>query len=378
MLQKLLLFKETDEATVPTNPTCYTLQVENFGVKASQKSEVNTLIGSGRGAARKTYGNFDIGGNIDFIWSTENAPILLHHGIGKATAVTDATTTSWAAATAYAVGDMENHSDGTHTLVCKTAGTSGSIEPSLSGVSNGATVADGGVVWYVQKRLKKYVGERADCLDTFGVEATDGYTCTGGTDSYTRFLGLRINSLPLSLNGGAMSLKSSVDTVGMKKEDSIIDSSFTNLLALSGASEVALDNDSYSIDQCTVYINGVAAAQTTDFAMTTSNNASVQDGLNREKISDLGQVENSGSIKCLFDTDKYKRASEHTVQSAKIEFKKENGCKITINYPTFEMDAVDKVFETNKSTMLDIPIYAFDTEANKSVTYEVISPLSSY
>lgn len=378
MISKLLLFKETTKGVIPSNPKCFSIKAESFGIKVSQGSETNTLLGSGRGADRKTYGTDKVDGDLPIIWDTDNAPIWLHHGVGAPTAVTNATTQVWAASTVHATGDMINHTDGIHTLVVKTVGTTAGAIPTLGSLTRGNTVIDGSVVWIVMPLLKRYTGERADCLESFGIEVTDSNTCDGGTDSYTRFLGMFINSLPMSIAGGTLGIKSSLGMIGMTKEDSLLDASFVNLSVQAGFMETVLENEFYSLDNCVFELNGATSVTVSDFDVTTSNNVSMEDALNNKKIENIGQVTNDGNISLLFNTQVYKDAASHADQSAKLTFTKPNGCKMIISYPSFAMDKVDKLFETNKNTMLKIPLSAFDTTANKSITYEVISPLQSY
>ena len=377
MIKSILLYKEATPGVVPSNPKGYSIKVESFGLKSTQKSEKKQLLGDGRGASRNTYGFESVDGDLGFVLDEDNVPIIMYHTIGAFTSSGDASADDWASSTAYAVGDIVNHSNGMQSLTCKVAGTSGSDEPTVSGV-RGATVVDGSVVWIEMPRLKRYKGERADCLESFGVEVEDKNGCPAGESSFSRYVGLYANTLPLSLSGGGQSVSSSVSTVGMKKEDSLLDDNFVNLSAMSGYTHVDTVQSFYSVKDLSVYINGVKAEKTTEVSITSTNNVSMTDALNGEKVEELGQIENSGSIKCLFNTQKYKDAANNGVQSLRLEFKKQNGCMYVVEYPQFEMEKVDKVFETNKTTSLDIPINAFDTQDNKSVKYDIISPLPSY
>jgi len=377
MIKNILLYKESTVGVVPSSPKGYSIKVESFGLKSTQQSEKKQLLGDGRGASRNIYGTESVDGDLGFVLDEDNAPIIMYHTVGAFSSSGDASSDEWASDTAYTVGDIVNHSNGTTSLTCKTAGTSGSSEPAVSG-TRGATVADNGVVWIEMPRLKRYIGERADCLESFGVEVEDKNGCPSGASAYTRYCGLFANTLPLSLSGGGQSVGCSVSTVGTKKEDSLIDDGYENLSAKTGFSLVETVQNFYGIKDLSVYINGVKASKTTEVAITSTNNVSMADALNGEKVDDIGQIENSGSIKCLFNTQKYKDAATNTVQSLKIEFKKADGCMCVIEYPQFEMEKVDKVFETNKTTSLDIPINAFDTKESKSVKYEIVSPLPSY
>jgi len=374
MSVKILLWKEAVKGEIPANPQCYVLKAESFGIKVAQASETNTLLGSGRGADRKTYGTDTVSGDIPIIWDTDNAPIFMHHAIGAPTAVANATVDAWAATTLYAKGDMVNHSNGTHTLVCRIAGTSGAAEPAITTQLRGDIIGDATATWILMPLLKRYTGERADALESFGVEVAD----TNGTTAFSRYLGLHINSLPLSVAGGTIGIKSSLGILGMTKEDSDLDATYEEMSAKTGFAESPLESDFYSLDSCTFELNGSTAEVTTGFDMTISNNVTMEDALNNKKVENIGQVVNDGNINLLFDAQVYKDAADHVDQAIKLTFAKANGCKMIVNFPTVAMDKIDKVFETNKNTMLSIPVSAFDTNVEKSITYEVISPLQSY
>ena len=384
-----LIWKEATPNTIPTSPSCFKYRIESTDVKSEQRNETISLLGMGRGASRKAFGLFDVSGNQGFVWNTDNAPILLSLAIGAATSTANATSDSWAATTVYAKGDLVNHSDGLHTLVCYTAGTSGSTEPDLSAYTTAAagrderTPADGTVVWIIMPLLQEQSGERADCITSFGVELMDDNTCTTTDPDYCRYTGMYINSIPFSLAGDTISLKSSAAMVGMEEEDSIIvtdaGGTYEEMSAKSGYAETELYQDNWSLADLTYTFNGSASAlQTSAFDMTINNNVTLDDVIETDqgKIPNFGIIDVSGSFTILLDKTLYAEAAGHAVKSSKHTFQKANGCLMEIELPQFVLEKTYKMYETAKSVSCQIPFSAFDSDALKSITWRTISPVA--
>ena len=380
-LKKVLVWSETTPDVIPTSPTCFLLKTESFGINAPQNSETNNELGNGRGASQKAYGTLAIGGDLGMIWNTDNAPFLLKHGIGDATATANATVATWGATTAYTIGDMVNHSNGTHTLVCKSAGTSDASEPSVAS-GRGARVTDGTVIWIIMPLLKEQSGVRGDCITSFGLEVEDDNSCGAVSDpQFTRYTGLHIGTLPISISGGMNAKKSSVSVTGMSEEDSILvadaGGTYTDMANKAGYTVTEMISDYFLLQDCTFYLDGVKASiKTTAFEATINNTVGVEDALNDEKIESVGNVEVSGSFNMLMDKTLFAEASGHATKSAKFVFQKDNGCLMELEFPQFKLEKTFKAYDVAKSTMVSIPFSAFDTTTEKSVKWRTISPIT--
>lgn len=383
-VNKILFWKEASIGVIPTSPKCYAMQVESYGLTGEQQTEDNVLIGSGRAANKKTYGIVDVAGDLGIIYSTDNMLLFLVHGVGATETTADATADSWAGTTAYAKGDLVNHSDGLHTLTCNVAGTSAASEPDLSAYTTinagrGTQVTDDGTVtWIIMPKLYQHTGSRGDCLASAGLEIADKDGCSGGDPDYVRKRGLFLNTLSFAMTGDTKGVKSSIAFLGTAEDDSRHDDAYTEMSAQAGFTEQELVNDFYSYDDCTVKLNGVAATKTASVDFSINNNISVDNGVNDAKIENIGQVAISGTVVMVFNATQYAAAKNHTVQSLSFEFTKANGCAATITLPQFEMAKVDKKYNTGKSTILEIPFSAFDTGDVKSITYDVIGPIATY
>ena len=382
-VNKILMWKEAETGVIPANPTCYVLNAENYNVTGAQSTETNVLLGNGRGASKNTYGATTISGDIPIIWDTDNMLLWLVHGVGETTATVAATTDTWADATVYAKGDIVNNSDGLHSLVCYVGGTSDALEPDLSAYTTasagrGTEIEDGTVTWIIMPKLWKNTGERGDCLASFGAEVEDGNACTGATAKYTRKTGLFANSIGFSVSGDTNGLKTTVAVVGVKEQDSSLDESYTEMSAQAGFTEVGMTKDFWSYDEVTVKIDGEAAVKTSMTDFTITNNITVDNGVNNDKIENIGVIQISGNINGEFREEWYRDAKNHTKKSVSLEFSKANGCSAIITLPQIEMAKVDKVYDTQKNTMLNIPFSAFDLSDSKSITYEVVGQIQTY
>lgn len=381
-MAKMLLFKETTPGSIPSNPVCYAMSAEGYNINAPQDSETNTLIGKGRSVSKNTYGPTNISGDIPIIYTTDNALIFAVHGIGEVTTSAAATADSWAATTAYAKGDLVNHSDGLHTLVCYVAGTSGATEPDLSAYTTSAAgrgiqVTDGTVTWIIMPKLWSNAGVRGDCLKSFGIEVEDNDACAGGASEYNRKLGIYVNTIGLNMTGDTKGVKYSLGCVGTNEEDSILDASYTEMSAQVGFSEVTLEDDFYSYDDCTVEIDAEAATVIDSCDITITNNVTVKNKLNQSKEGNVGTPNISGNLNATFRSDWYQDAKNHTTKTLKFTYSKANGCQFIVQLQ-IEMAKVDKLFSTNENTMLNIPFSAFDTSTVESVQYSVIGPIQTY
>lgn len=386
-LQKILLFKEATPDVIPTSPTCYALKAESVGITASQNSETNNELGAGRGASAKSFGTLNISGDLGLIWNTDNAPILLTHGVGDAVTTADATADVWAISTVTTKGEMVNHSDGLHTLVCYVGGTTHAVtEPDLSGyvtagAGRGVRIDDATVTWIIMPKLTKQTGVRGECLTSFGLEIEDDNSCGASAPTFCRYTGLYASTLPFNIAGSTNAVKSSVSTAGMSEEDSILvedaGGTYEEMSAKAGFTETEVISDYFFLEDCEFFLDGITAPiKTTSFDATINNNVTMEDALNKEKIDNIGIVVIDGTFSIIMDNTLFAEASAHVSKSAKFVFQKANGCSMTLEFPQLKLEKTYKEFSTDKTTMLTIPFSAFDTSDVKSVTWETISPTS--
>ena len=375
-LKEVLLYPESTPNEKPSTIKSFGIKLESFGLQAQQQSETNTLLGGGRGASAKAFGATDVSGDLGFIISTENAPILLSHAIGTRTQVPTAVTHSTALpkSTNVTRGTRYTHStvgSGLEIVVTKSGRTSSST-PSFSGKTDGYTLTYGSAEVKVVKKLWRHTGGRSDHLHSFGIEVT----ATDGTNNeYCTYTGVYMNSFPFSISGSTNAVKAGISCVGMGEMDSLVmGGAYNTIRGHSTLTEVG--NDYFYLEDCTFKMNGqVASTKTTQFDITINNNITIEDGLNKAKIENFGIVSIEGSFSVLMDKDLYKDALNHVNKNIEFIFEKDTGEKLILKFPQLKLERTYREFSTDKSVMLTVPFSAFDTDTVTSVTWECFSPL---
>lgn len=456
-LKKIRLYAETTGGAVPSNPKAYLTKLEGQNVKITQDTEEINLFGANGEASEKGYGAKNVAGDIPMVWGADNAPFFLKYGIGaplvqnsveagvawvtatayaigdevdhtdglhtlvvvalKGTGTSGATipdltayTTdtagrgelvvdnaganqltwviiprrkAWTASTAYPVGKIVNHSDGVHSLVVYSVagtGTSALAEPVLTDLDRGDTIVDNAganqITWMVMPLMVEYFGERSPCLDYFGLEASDAEGCAVGTENYSRYQGLRVNTLNFAVTGASMSIKTAVGVDGLSKADSILDAGFVALEDTAGYTEQELEDDFFSFDSSSLLIDDVAVTELTDLSINITQNVSSKPTFNGGRKSSQGVISVSGNVKAYMDNQRYIDAKNHVNTKLELEFTKVNGARMSLKLPQYKMDEVDKMYDLAEDIALDIPFNAHGTLDSKSVYWSATSPIS--
>ncbi len=366
-------YKEDVVGTKPASPTNLLLaSAEGFSVVETQASEDVVCIGGDGEAGGKAYGSSSFAGDIPLVLTGDLMPIVLHHAIGAADTVADATTESWGATTAYTVDDIINHSDGTHTLVCSGAGTSGSTEPVITSLNEFDTIADATATWTVRPLLQLYTGKRQSCLDSFGLELNISGACSGESDEYERTGGCFINTIEFGKGGSDNSLKTTVGVIGANRDSSITNASYT----AQGGTDVSLSKEYFGNCDLDVYIDNVIAQNITSLKTPINRNITSEDTLVCDSnIINVGTIAVDGSIAGLFSTDLYLKGNDHTPHELKLVYT-HKGDVTTITYPRIIFEKSPIKVEAQKNAMIDGKFTAIGDSTTPSVNYTCISGIS--
>ena len=263
-IEKILLTKLDAEGNIPANPTLLNICFEEFTLKDVKKfEEFGCLTKDGK--LTTEVGN-DIEGGAKIRLDAQTMAVILTHTLGQVTSTTDATTNDWSASTEYAKGDIVNHSDGKHTLVCVNVyddKKTGGDEPAVTSKS----VRDGNVKWAVSKKLLLQTYKMQDSCPLFAVE----YQLTDGVDKfYKRFSGAEMSTLPLNISGESSTYEVDFDFKCASVTDNQKADWGTNLAAMAGAKIVSLGRDFFggSCELSKAYINNVLVTDTESISMT--------------------------------------------------------------------------------------------------------------
>ena len=378
-LKEVAFIKETTPGVFQTTPKLYKLGVMGFALAPTQKTEQNTELGQDGQATAMDTGSLDIAGNLNMKSKTGLMPILLHSVVGKSTKV-DATTDDWTAATVYigpadkySAGQMVNHSDGLHTLVVKSvsgAGTSGAVEPDISGLKEYDSVVDNEVTWIVRKKLYKHTGTSDIDMQSLGVYAKSNTAQGGGVDFEQYFTGMFLNSISFAKASGTIVYKQDVPTVGLNYKDN----TQLDWQTLVPSGTVEIEDKSFSFNDMKVTIAGVEPEKASEFNLTLNRNVAVEDEVKQgSKDYNVPVMTMDGNLKLKFTKEKWAEVYDNPTKDLVITYANRSGDKISLTFPSVKTMLGTKETTTDKYDYITVPLSASGSANQKTLSYETIT-----
>ena len=378
-LKEVAFIKETTPGVFQTTPKLYKLGVMGFALAPTQKTEQNTELGQDGQATAMDTGSLDIAGNLNMKSKTGLMPILLHSVVGKSTKV-DATTDDWTAATVYigpadkySAGQMVNHSDGLHTLVVKSVsgtGTSGAVEPDISGLKEYDSVVDNEVTWIVRKKLYKHTGTSDIDMQSLGVYAKSNTAQGGGVDFEQYFTGMFLNSISFAKASGTIVYKQDVPTVGLNYRDN----TQLDWQALVPSGTVEIEDKSFSFNDMKVTIAGVEPEKASEFNLTLNRNVTVEDEVKQgSKDYNVPVMTMDGNLKLKFTKEKWAEVYDNPTKKLVITYANRSGDKISLTFPSVKTMLGTKETTTDKYDYITVPLSASGSASQKTLSYETIT-----
>ena len=378
-LKEVAFIKETTPGVFQTTPKLYKLGVMGFALAPTQKTEQNTELGQDGQATAMDTGSLDFAGNLNMKSKTGLMPILLHSVVGKSTKV-DATTDDWTAATVYigpadkfSAGQMVNHSDGLHTLVVKSvsgAGTSGAVEPDISGLKEYDSVADNEVTWIVRKKLYKHTGTSDIDMQSLGVYAKSNTAQGGGVNFEQYFTGMFLNSISFAKASGTIVYKQDVPTVGLNYRDN----TQLDWQTLVPSGIVEIEDKSFSFNDMKVTIAGVEPEKASEFNLTLNRNVTVEDEVKQgSKDYNVPVMTMDGNLKLKFTKEKWAEVYDNPTKDLVITYANRSGDKISLTFPSVKTMLGTKETTTDKYDYITVPLSASGSASQKTLSYETIT-----
>ena len=378
-LKEVAFIKETTPGVFQTTPKLYKLGVMGFALAPTQKTEQNTELGQDGQATAMDTGSLDFAGNLNMKSKTGLMPILLHSVVGKSTKV-DATTDDWTAATVYigpadkfSAGQMVNHSDGLHTLVVKSvsgAGTSGAVEPDISGLKEYDSVADNEVTWIVRKKLYKHTGTSDIDMQSLGVYAKSNTAQGGGVNFEQYFTGMFLNSISFAKASGTIVYKQDVPTVGLNYRDN----TQLDWVPLVPSETVEIEDKSFSFNDMKVTIAGVEPEKASEFNLTLNRNVAVEDEVKQgSKDYNVPVMTMDGNLKLKFTKEKWAEVYDNPTKKLVITYANRSGDKISLTFPSVKTMLGTKETTTDKYDYITVPLSASGSASQKTLSYETIT-----
>lgn len=378
-LKEVAFIKETTPGVFQTTPKLYKLGVMGFALAPTQKTEQNTELGQDGQATAMDTGSLDIAGNLNMKSKTGLMPILLHSVVGKSTKV-DATTDDWTAATVYigpadkfSAGQMVNHSDGLHTLVVKSVsgtGTSGAVEPDISGLNEYDSVVDNEVTWIVRKKLYKHTGTSDIDMQSLGVYAKSNTAQGGGVNFEQYFTGIFLNSISFAKASGTIVYKQDVPTVGLNYKDN----TQLDWQTLVPSGTVEIEDKSFSFNDMKVTIAGVEPEKASEFNLTLNRNVTVEDEVKQgSKDYNVPVMTMDGNLKLKFTKEKWAEVYDNPTKKLVITYANRSGDKISLTFPSVKTMLGTKETTTDKYDYITVPLSASGSASQKTLSYETIT-----
>lgn len=378
-LKEVAFIKETTPGVFQTTPKLYKLGVMGFALAPTQKTEQNTELGQDGQATAMDTGSLDFAGNLNMKSKTGLMPILLHSVVGKSTKV-DATTDDWTAATVYigpadkfSAGQMVNHSDGLHTLVVKSvsgAGTSGAVEPDISGLKEYDSKVDNEVTWIVRKKLYKHTGTSDIDMQSLGVYAKSNTAQGGGVNFEQYFTGMFLNSISFAKASGTIVYKQDVPTVGLNYRDN----TQLDWVPLVPSGTVEIEDKSFSFNDMKVTINGVEPEKASEFNLTLNRNVTVEDEVKQgSKDYNVPVMTMDGNLKLKFTKEKWAEVYDNPTKKLVITYANRSGDKISLTFPSVKTMLGTKETTTDKYDYITVPLSASGSASQKTLSYETIT-----
>ena len=378
-LKEVAFIKETTPGVFQTTPKLYKLGVMGFALAPTQKTEQNTELGQDGQATAMDTGSLDIAGNLNMKSKTGLMPILLHSVVGKSTKV-DATTDDWTAATVYigpadkySAGQMVNHSDGLHTLVVKSVsgtGTSGAVEPDISGLNEYDSVVDNDVTWIVRKKLYKHTGTSDIDMQSLGVYAKSNTAQGGGVNFEQYFTGIFLNSISFAKASGTIVYKQDVPTVGLNYRDN----TQLDWVPLVPSGTVEIEDKSFSFNDVKVTIAGVEPEKASEFNLTLNRNVTVEDEVKQgSKDYNVPVMTMDGNLKLKFTKEKWAEVYDNPTKKLVITYANRSGDKISLTFPSVKTMLGTKETTTDKYDYITVPLSASGSASQKTLSYETIT-----
>ena len=386
-LNSVEVYKEDIAGQIPVSPK--TLEIKGLttlDIKESQKTETNPTLDAGGQGSKKDRGTSEFSGNMELKYTPDLMPFIVTHAVGNPTTVVSAATGAWADSTAFVkfdkftrVGDIVTLSTTSdYYLVCKTAGTTDSTEPTPTKV--GEIIVDGTVVWEARKPIFKYEGVSEPCLVSFGLEGKSTSGCsTTPTDFIKRIGGLFLDGFEMKKASGDVIFKSSVAAKGMNADDNVINSVFESVSAKAGYEKTVTIDRAYGYEDLKVQLGGSEPVDARDFSLSLSRNVGIEDGVALGvKVQDNPALTLEGSINLKFTKEQYEKYYNENSEEVKVLYGSDSGVVAHFTMASVGGDRVDPDMATDKVHYLSVPLTASGDKNTPTMSYVIYSEVNYF
>ncbi len=373
-LKDMLIVKEDGNGDIPANPTLLRICINGFDLaEEPQFDEKGCLLSSTK---KRVETSVDFSGGLTVDLDADMSPVIATHIFGSPTTVSDATAEVWQTATAEAVSDIVNHSDGVHTLVCTKivgAGLTGGIEPTIPAEKRGSKITDNEVTWVVMPKLIKYEFRFETTSPTFTIE----YKLEDGSSNtfYKQYSGVDMSQLPIALTGDTSVPEISLDLKPKAAIDSEDDNWIMNLEGITGAQVAILGRD-YLGGACSnliLEIDDVQAGDYDEANMTIDKQLTTENRINCTKTNKRDPIQ-SGSMTKDFTISDYADFAAKTTFKMEFIFKNAQGASALFLFPKTEPSGAEPLLESSDQVLISPELSATDDDNGYASYATIIAP----
>jgi len=363
------------------SPIIFPLSVTENSIEAKQSTKEIDFVGQCCGS-KVVFGAKEVSGSMGGVLTSSTAAVMMQHIFGKFDTVENATTDVWATATVMAYGDMVNHSDGTHTLVCTKSGATGEVEPTIVEIDK--KIVDNTAHWVAVDLMKKGITNSSKKPRSVAIEKK--FVKDDGSFVYVRLENVTFSKTDIASVGSDIDMKWSIDATGARVTDSF-DDGFVALADMGSAKTIKPFSDFYMNDEETAgtcaFRDGAPVEEYDEMSFIIERKVEKSKALpskvGNEFVAKAPIVSKDLTAKGKFsiyanDTD-YLNFKNHTPFDATISLQNNLGSKVTATFKGVVPNYADISIEDCMDSKLESELFVTggcDTFA--PVTIEVIFP----
>ena len=372
----------TNAGELPTVPIIFPLTgITDYSITAKETSKETDFLGQCCGT-NVVFGEKDVSGSMSGVLTSSTAAIVMQHMFGEFDSNVDATADAWATATVVAYGDIVNHTDGTHSLVCTKSGTTGATEPTIVGLNK--KIVDGTANWSAVSLQKKGITNTSKKPRNAAIELK--FKRDDGSFMYVRYENVTFSKTDIAAVLGDIDMKWNVDVIGARVTDAL-DDGFVALADMANAKTIVPFDDYYMNDEVTggscAYRDGVLVDDFEEMSFSIERKvekskaiAKLVDGLFVARPPEVSKdIKAKGKFMIYANDSDYENFKSHTPFDATVKLKNNLASEVTATFKDVVPGFSDISIEDCMDSKLESELFVTGGCANVApVTIEVIYP----
>lgn len=342
--------------------------VTAFTVDDKPQKETVDLIANGGQQASDIVGSRKYSGNLDINVATGLLVALVSGTYGSATQ-TATTAGTWAASIVTVKDEVKKLSGGKY-IVAQNAGTTGTVEPVITGKVDYDNLAiDNNVVWKLRDNLYTSTAHASGfCTDKFFVIERVQEGCGSANVFDTIMENVEMTSFNFSKADGTIGVKQTIPLMATKSRRS----SELDYADITVTSTVSLRDVTYINDDCTIRVDGVKYGTLHNFSLNYTRNVSVINSTEpKEQIVKVNSPTFSGEAVIELDPTEYNTLLLQDVKAVAITMTKGDGEKVSVSVPTVTFDEPEIQTNGNEPRLLKAMLKPTGSSSQAMATWTI-------